>query len=178
MKWFKHDSQAIKDEKLQMLMSKHGPVAYTIFFVVCELCAEKIDKNMTPKIKIGWPYVEQLMHCKRATVRRVLNSCRSAGLLLFNSDDKQMICSVPNLLKRLDNYTKDLEVSTKRLPSKEVRSKKKEKELEENRPMPSALKPQTLKKCHDETCGLMIPESEFMRHMTEHIKKLKTSVAV
>lgn len=125
MKWFKHDSNAIKDEKIQLLMEEHGIVGYGIYFIICELCAEKIDKKLTPEIRIGWLFVEQLTHCRRSTIKRVLASSSTGGLLLWEPNEQLLICSIPNLLKRLDNWTRDLVVTTKQLPSKEeeVRSK-------------------------------------------------------
>ena len=78
MKWFQHESSALKDEAIQALMDKEGALGYAIYFMICELCAEKIDETLNPEIKISWPYVEKLTHCRRATVRRVLAGCSVA----------------------------------------------------------------------------------------------------
>ena len=105
MKWFKHDTCAIKDEKIQSVMDAHGIAGYAIFFILCELCGEKLGGNLIPQIRMSWPYVERLTHCRRATVRRVMASCAAAGLLVDNSTDHELVCEIPNLLKRLDEYT-------------------------------------------------------------------------
>ena len=117
LKWFKHDCQALKDEKIQFIISECGISAYIIFFGLCELCGEKIDKNLDPSIKIDWHYAEKLFHSKRSTIRKVMTCCAVANLLLWEANDKLLICSVPNLLKRLDNWTRDLVVASKKLPS-------------------------------------------------------------
>src|SRR3990167_2559977 len=132
MKWFKHDSLALKDEKIQSLINEYGACAYVIYFGLCELCSEKIDKNLDPSIKIDWHYAENLLHSKRSTIKKVLTSCATANLLDFENHEKLLICKIPNLLKRLDNWTSDLVVTSKKLPSieeeQEVKNKKKEKE--------------------------------------------------
>lgn len=116
-------------------MDKEGALGYAIYFMICELCAEKIDETLNPEIKISWPYVEKLTHCRRATVRRVLAGCSvavrresggspAAALLVDNSTSTDMICTVPNLLKRLDNWTKRSVVTTQELPIEENKNKK------------------------------------------------------
>lgn len=167
MKWFKHDSTAIKDEKIQMIMDEFGLVGYALYFILCELCAEKIDKNLTPNIEVSWPYVERLTHSRRSTVRRVLNACATHGLLVQESNQRMLVCSIPNLLKRLDNYTKDLEVSTKTLPSKSKNKNKKQEVRSKNeiksREKPALLSDHTknlLKKDYAETHPGTQPESE------------------
>lgn len=126
MKWFKHETSALKDEKIQEIIESDGLIAYAIFFSVLELCGEKInDENLKADISISWWYVERLLRVKRSTVHRVLDTCQSVGLLVHNSTPDMMICSVPKLLKRLDNWTKRSVVATEKLPLEE---KKKEKE--------------------------------------------------
>ena len=128
MKWFKHDSGAIKDEKIQAIMFEHGPAAYAIYFILCELCAEKIDKNRIPEVCISWGYLERLTHTKRAGIRRVLNSSSSVGLLAWDEVDQQLICKIPNLLKRLDNWTTNLLAANKSLANRSREVEKKEVE--------------------------------------------------
>jgi len=170
MRWFKHDSTAIKDEKIQLLMSNYGVVGYAIFFILCELCSEKIDSQLIPSIEISWPYIEQLTHSKRSTIRRVLDGCAAAGLLLDNSDDKLLICSIPNLLKRLDNWTSRSVVTTEQLRNR-IRSKKKEEEVRTNGA--SHFKNKDQKKCHD--CERLFPNDVlFNSHLSicrEEVKK-------
>ena len=139
MKWFKHDSVALKDEKIQSLMNEYGACAYVIYFGLCELCAEKIDKNLNPSIKIDWHYAEQLLHSKRTTIKKVMRSCAEANLLETDANDKLLVCKIPNLLKRLDNWTRDLVVATKQLPSKE--EEQEEEVKKENKSNPVFIEP-------------------------------------
>lgn len=131
MKWFKHESTALKDEAIQSLMDKEGPLGYAIYFMICELCAEKIDENLNCEVRMSWPYVEKLTHCRRATVRRVLDSCRTAALLTDNSTQNEMICSIPNLLKRLDNWTQRYVVTTEQVSTNKNKKENKNIEIEE-----------------------------------------------
>lgn len=133
IKWFKHETSALKDEKIQNLMGVYGPIAYTLYFGLCELCAEKIDENLDTRIEINWVYAENLFHSKRVTLRKLLGSCQGASLLLWEPNDKLLICSFPNLLKRLDNWTKRSVVTTEQLQSNYPINKNKKKNIEEEK---------------------------------------------
>jgi len=133
MKWFKHETNAIKDEKIQLLMENFGIIGYGIYFALCELCAEKIDKKLSPRLEIGWPYIEYLTHCRRSTIRKVIDCCATHGLLLSESNDKMLICSIPNLLKRLDNWTTNSQVTCKQLASKEEEQEQEQEVKKKNK---------------------------------------------
>lgn len=131
MKWFKHESTTIKDEIIRNLVDKEGIVAYGIYMVLLELCAEKIDHRLSTTIRSGWPFIEYLTRSRRSTVRRMIATCGALGLLVDESTDYEMVCSVPNLLKRLDNWTSDLVVAKKKLPL-ESESEREEEERIKN----------------------------------------------
>lgn len=128
MKWFKHESSACKDEVVRKLIDSHGIEAYGIYMILLELCAEKIDRSLNPSVSCGWSFIEYLTRSRRSTVRRVIATCASLGLLVDQSSDSEMVCSIPNLLKRLDNWTKDLEVASKKLPLEQEEEEEQEEE--------------------------------------------------
>jgi len=127
MKWFKHETNAIHDEKIQELIECEGIVGYAIFFILCELCAGKIDENLQPKLFISWSYIQRLTHCRRPTVERVLDSCATLGLLSRTFADDVLSIEIPNLLKRLDNWTARSVVTTEQLPLEENKNKNKKR---------------------------------------------------
>ena len=136
MKWFKHDTGAIKDEKIQALIESEGIIGYALFFIVCELCAEKIKaEQINPKVAISWRYIELLTRTRRLTIGRVLDTCQSLGLLIKHEHPDEMIVEIPKLLKRLDNWTNRSVVATEELPSDfpTNKNKKKNKNKKENK---------------------------------------------
>jgi len=133
MKWFKHETSAVKNEKIQSLMDDHGIAGYGIYFILVELCAEKVDQRLNPEINIKWPFIEYLTHSRRSTIRRVLDSCATAGLLVWESNDQQMVCRIPKLLKRLDNWTKRSVVTSEQLPLEEEEEEEEEEKKNKNK---------------------------------------------
>ena len=145
MKWFKHETHAGKDECIRNLIHSHGIRAYGIYMILLELCAEKIDKTFNPTFQSEWPPIEYLCASRRATVQQVLNRCATLNLLNNLSDDQQINITIPNLLKRLDEYMEKSRHSPDSVPSvsgirskkKEVRSKNKRKRKERERHTPN-----------------------------------------
>lgn len=45
MKWFKHDSDAHRNQKLEDLIALYGVEAYGVYWIILELIAEKMDKS-------------------------------------------------------------------------------------------------------------------------------------
>ena len=135
MKWFKHDCDALKDEKIQQLIIEFGPLGYMIYFGFCELVGEKIDEKMVPTIILPWPYVELLFHCKRSTVERALLAGATAEIWRFRTlslqNGKFVEVTIPNMLKRLDNWTNRSVVATETTTEKLCRNYGIEQEVEQ-----------------------------------------------
>ena len=142
MKWFKHDCNTHNDEKIQMLMDEFGISAYGFYLILLELVSEKINKdNFKPEIQITLKLLKRKTHIYHDNVLvKLLRSMHHLGLISLQSPDdldtisnNVFLISVPNLLKRLDNWTTNSQVTNKQPPTQqeqEVRSKKKEEEKE------------------------------------------------
>ena len=141
MKWFKHQAVAVKDEKIQLLMDEFGTAGYAIFFILLELCAEKLDEKLNPEIKISWPYIERLTHSRRSTVRQVASRCASVGLLVAEVNDLELICKIPNLLKNIDETTRKFRNRSRLIPDidKEQEQERDRDRERENRHIPPVI---------------------------------------
>lgn len=52
MKWFKHDSDTLMDEKIHKLILRHGAIGYAVYFHCLELIAGSVDNsNFTFELK-------------------------------------------------------------------------------------------------------------------------------
>ena len=142
MKWFKHFTDAIRSEKLLALKARHGLEGIARYYMILDSVAEKMDKS--DRCSLHYPardWAKILDYYQVKPMLIFLQSCADLRLILFECRDNVVTISVPNLLKCRDNYTKGLEETSKKLPSKEV-----EVEVEERRrhlnlssPTPSPL---------------------------------------
>ncbi len=74
MKWFKHDSDANRDPKLEKVLMKYGAEGYALYWLCIELIAAPIDKNnlnfelehdaeiLAHRLKMDSAIVEEIMH--------------------------------------------------------------------------------------------------------------------
>ena len=120
LKWFKHDTDCALSEGLSFLIEMEGWAGYGRWFRLLEIVASKMDK--TPRCHAEYSIQRwcSLLGLKHKKLRTFLE-------LTENKLKTKVVCSgniikisIPNLLNKRDNYTKDLVVTTKKLPSKEV----------------------------------------------------------
>lgn len=143
MKWFKHDSSAHNDEKIRHLIHEFGVEGYGVYMICLELIAEKIDSNLSPEITINRRVLSEKLCMKSFRVERILRSSSLRALLVVTSTryEFKMVC--PNLLKRLDNWTKNSQVTNKQVSINEKQNENKnEKENKKNTPAGSLNKHQ------------------------------------
>lgn len=137
MKWFKHETTALKDEKIQHLMDKFGGIAYGFYFAILELCAEKIDDKLIPTIEISVGQLKRwthIYHTKKVVM--LLQSMHDLGLILLQSPlnvdtigSNLITISVPKLLLRLDNWTKRSVVTSEQLPIEQEQEEEEEEDI-------------------------------------------------
>ena len=162
MKWFKHESNMHNDEKIQMLMDFCGLEGYAVYLIILELIAEKIERdNMDASILITLPVLKRktmIYHDRK--IRKIIESLVNLRLISVESIDNLSTISstspdnlekslknvfaihCPNLLKRLDNWTKRSVVATEKVPLDKIKIKNKKK-IKSNRgkESPSVSKP-------------------------------------
>jgi len=118
MKWLKHETDSMNSEKMKMIIHEFGFEGYGWFWRIMEIVAAKMDET-------GRHHYEQPISewCANLKVKQKklrlfleLNQFQSSFKVVY-SDNKLRI-EIPNLLKKRDNYSKHLEVTSKRLTRK------------------------------------------------------------
>lgn len=128
MKWFKHETDSIHSEKLTRLKNEFGFEGYGRYWRIMELVAERMDGSNRCHIELPEKEWLRLLSIRRPSFNHYLSVIR----LLFDSwrittdNETQLIrIEIPNLLGKRDNYTSDLQASSKKLPNRS-RSRKEE----------------------------------------------------
>jgi len=145
MKWFKHETDAIHSEKLTRLINEFGFHGYGQFWRIVELVAERMDGSNRCHIELPKKEWLRLLSMRRPLFDRYLVVIS----LLFDSwrittDNETLLIriEIPNLLEKRDNYTSDLQASSKKLPK---RSRSRKEEDKESLSQESSLKKTALK---------------------------------
>ena len=131
MRWFKHEVDAIHSEKLTRLKSEFGFEGYGRYWRIMELVAERMDGSDRCHIELPEKEWLSLLSMRRPLFDRYLVVIG----LLFDSwritrDNERLLIriEIPNLLEKRDNYTSDLQASSKKLPNRSRSRKEEDKE--------------------------------------------------
>lgn len=138
MKWFKHDSGAHNDEKVRDLIHEFGCEGYGVYMIILELIAEKIDGNLSPCISISDRVLREKCRVSRKKTTKFLSFFGENNLIFSKLSDKTWDISCPNLLNRLDNWTKNSQVASKQVSTNQNQKKNKNKKKKENKIKPQA----------------------------------------
>jgi hypothetical protein len=138
MKWFKHDSGAHNDEKIRDLIHEFGCEGYGVYMIILELIAEKIDANLSPCISISDRVLREKCRVSRKKATKFLSFFGENNLIFSKLSDRTWDISCPNLLNRLDNWTKNSQVPNKKLSTNQNQKKNKNQKKKENKKTPQA----------------------------------------
>jgi hypothetical protein len=145
MKWFKHEVDAIHSEKLTRLKSEFGFEGYGRYWRIMEIVAERMDGSNRCHAELPEKEWLNLLSIRRPLFDRYLVVI---GLLFdswrITSDKEKLLIriEIPNLLEKRDNYTSDLQASSKKLPK---RSRSRKEEDKESLSQESSLKKTAVK---------------------------------
>jgi hypothetical protein len=113
IKWFKHYTNAHRGLSLQSILNEFGHIGTSCYWILVELCADKLDKNEIIEDKnkeisfiFDTKYLVSLLRLKQSTVGRLLVGYRSRDLLAGSCDDNQTIIKMPKLLEILNRDSK------------------------------------------------------------------------
>tara|TARA_Y100000593_G_scaffold74079_1_gene136181 strand:- start:1712 stop:2446 length:735 start_codon:yes stop_codon:yes gene_type:complete len=112
MKWFKHETDAMDSEKMKALIHEFGYEGYGWFWRIMEIVAKKMDE--TNRCHYEQPVSEWCVNLKvkRKKLGLFLELIQlQTNIKAVYSGDKLRI-EIPNLLKKRDNYTKNLQVAS------------------------------------------------------------------
>ena len=120
MKWFRHEVDSMNSERMANLINKFGWEGYGRFWRIMEIVAERMDESNR-----CWVELPEVVWLQKLVMRKQkFDSYTTAITYLFdihvlrNGDIVRI--EIPNLLQKRDNYTRNLQASSKKLPSKEV----------------------------------------------------------
>jgi len=102
MKWFKHDTDALQDAKIEKLVMKYGLEGYGLYFACVELIAAALSAD---DCSFELEHDEILLaHKFKKTpnkIKEMLAYMLEIGLFQYNDQTKRLMCI--QLLKRVDN---------------------------------------------------------------------------
>ena len=114
MKWFKHETDAKDSEKLKAIIDEFGFEGYGRWFRIMEIIAEKMDESTRCHYEQSeWEWCCNLK-AKRKQLTCFLKATEKQMLCKVERNGKQLRIEIPNLLKKRDNYSKNLQVTDKK----------------------------------------------------------------
>ena len=125
MKWYKHFSDALDDPFIQALMDKFGHKGYVAWFGLIEIIAKESGTELTGKLDISPTYLKRKLRISTTKLSQIFHFCDTFAKVSVNFSENNWHFDMPKMLELKDNYTRDLEVASKK-PSKH-----KEEEVEE-----------------------------------------------
>jgi len=127
MKWFKHMTDEQHSEKMAELIAVFGYEGYGHYWRIVEIVAERMDKTSKCYVELPEEEWRRILKVSSKKLRsflelfgKLFGNFQETSEKLFGKKIKKVKIEIPNLLKNRDNYTKDLEETSKKLPSKEV----------------------------------------------------------
>lgn len=104
MKWFKHDSNANQDAKLEKILYKFGADGYAIYWYCLELISGKIDKkNITFELEHDSELIGQKLKIDILRVEEIMRYMVELQLFEINEENNRIMCL--KLATRLDDTT-------------------------------------------------------------------------
>ena len=101
MKWFKHDSNALHDAKIEKLIMKFGIDGYGLYFACIEMIADKLTTdNITFELEHDAEILAYKFKLDTLKVEAIMKFCVNLGLFQYNVETQRIACF--NLAKRLD----------------------------------------------------------------------------
>jgi hypothetical protein len=114
MKWFKHFSDANTDDKLVAIRARFGLWGVGAYWTLCELlCAQLKPKDVRAEASFRLCELASSFGCKKNKLKSFLEHLRNIQGINFTLETDLVRIEIPRLLKSLDNYTKNLQVSGK-----------------------------------------------------------------
>ena len=102
MKWFKHDTDANHDPKLEKVLMRYGAEGYALYWMCIELIAAPIDKhNLTFELKHDSEILAYRLKMDSTKVQEIMSYM--TRLDLFEIDVTSQIITCMSLAARLEN---------------------------------------------------------------------------
>jgi len=143
MKWFKHMSDASSDEFIVELEETFGLPGVARWWKLIEAVAANVDpKKGVWAVRYPWSKWQTLLRGKKNKLRTFLEHLENKRRISTEQTDNFLRIEIPKLKQLCDNYTKDLQVTTRPTSKQEVEEEgKKKKEDKKNKRVSKFVKP-------------------------------------
>lgn len=111
MKWLKHETDAMDSEKMKMIIYEFGFEGYGWFWRIMEIIAKQMDE--TGRCHYDQPVSEWCgnLKVKQRKLRKFLELTTLQSITEVVYSENKLRIEIPNLLKKRDNYSKNLQVT-------------------------------------------------------------------
>jgi len=101
IKWFKHDSNALHDAKIEKLIMKYGIEGYGLYFACIEIIANELTReNITFELEHDAEILAHKFKIDTLKVEKIMKYCIELGLFQYNIETQRIVCY--KLARRLD----------------------------------------------------------------------------
>jgi len=142
MKWFKHMSDANRDDKFVSIRTKFGMWGIGVYWTLVEKAAEQMKGLIPVPIAIlSMNETCSLCGCKPNKLKTFLKHLQNVRGMKYELNGDILKIEVKKLLQIKDNYHADLVETSKRLPSIEVEE---DVEVEQKKSLRDKARPESL----------------------------------
>jgi len=104
LKWFKHDSNALHDAKIEKLIMKYGIEGYGMYFACVEMIAEKLSaENMSFELEHDAELLAHKFKIDSKRTEEIMKCCVALNLFQYSEESNKIFCQA--LSRRVDNTT-------------------------------------------------------------------------
>lgn len=168
MKWFKHDSNANADAKLEKLRIRFGLEGYGLYWYCLELIAGSVDNhNLTFCLEHDSEVISYRTGVNQQQVETMISFMVDLGL--FENDRGVISCL--KMAARTDEYTQKLlknkktpdsvETKSELIEENRIEEKRLEKDIATPQPKKKRFTPPTIEQCI-EHCGNKVESEKFI----------------
>lgn len=105
-------------------MDNFSHAGYVAWFGLIEIICKENGNKLTGKLEISPTYLKRKLRISSAKLQQIFGFCSTNGKLLFDFSQEKWSFDFPKIAEIKDNYTKDLQVASKKLSKhKEVEAK-------------------------------------------------------
>ena len=171
MKWYKHFTDSLSDPFIEELMDNFSHAGYVAWFGLIEIICKENGNKLTGKLEISPTYLKRKLRISSAKLKQIFNFCSTEGKLLFDFSKEKWSFDFPKVAEIKDNYTKVLQVTSKKLSNhKEVEVEAKE-EVEKKKTikkkdiwiLPEGIKPEVWQEYEDHRKAIKKPLTDAAR---------------
>lgn len=168
MKWFKHDADAFLSEGVDALIDEEGFAGYGRWNRLLEIVAFKMDETNRCHVEYSPQKWCSLLKLKQKKLLSFLELTENQLKTKVKRTKNKIRIEIPNLLKKRDNYTKGLEVTSKKLSVRSRSRSRKEIDTDKDK---NLILPDWLPK--ENWKGYLEMRKKIKKPMTERAVKLQ-----